>query len=279
MSEDGRSVAKVRGEPFALRLGGGAHLSHAEAEAAAAWGTLGFLHSWALGSAVDGPGIRLVLWTTGCHMRCQYCHNPDTWHLRNGSPVTVAEVLKEVASHQRFMRAAGGGITISGGEPLVQAPFVTNILRECHERGVHTALDTNGMLGNRLSDEDLDAVDLVLLDIKSWDAETHRRVTGQAVGPVLRFAERLAALNRPAWLRFVLVPGLTDDPANVEGLARFAAGLGNVERVDVLPFHQLGRFKWRDLSLEYPLNNTESPSPELLERVVGQFRSHGLNAW
>jgi pyruvate formate lyase activating enzyme len=245
---------------------------------AAEAGAVGHLHSYEMGSVVDGPGVRFVLWTTGCLMRCQYCHNPDTWHLKNGRPVTVDELMAEAAKYTRFMEATGGGVTVSGGEPLVQAPFVKRVLRACKALGLHTTLDTNGLLGDRLSDEDLADVDLVLLDIKSFDPETHRRVTRCDVGPVLDFARRLARLGKRVWLRFVLVPGLTDDPANVEGLAAFAASLGNIEQVDVLPFHQLGRDKWARLGVPYPLHDTQTPGPELIARVVGQFRAHGLTA-
>jgi pyruvate formate lyase activating enzyme len=220
--------------------------------------------------------MRFVLWTTGCLMRCLYCHNPDTWHLKNGRPMTVDEVMAEVDKYKQFMQITGGGVTISGGEPLVQAPFVCRLLRACKERGLHTVLDTNGYLGHRMSDEDLSLVDLVLLDIKSFDPETHERTTGIAVDEVLAFARRLSTLGTPTWIRFVLVPGLTDDPANVEGLARFVATLDNVERVEVLPFHQMGQSKWERLGEPYPLADTRPPDPALVDRVTDQFRSHGL---
>jgi pyruvate formate lyase activating enzyme len=220
--------------------------------------------------------MRFVLWTTGCLMRCLYCHNPDTWHLKNGRPMTVDEVMAEVDKYKQFMQITGGGVTISGGEPLVQAPFVCRLLRACKERGLHTVLDTNGYLGHRMSDEDLSLVDLVLLDIKSFDPETHERTTGIAVDEILAFARRLSTLGTPTWIRFVLVPGLTDDPANVEGLAAFVATLDNVERVEVLPFHQMGRSKWERLGEPYPLADTRPPDPALVDRVTDQFRSHGL---
>lgn len=236
----------------------------------------GYIHSLTTASAYDGPGLRTVVWTTGCQMRCQYCHNPDTWRLRAGRPMAAPEVVAEVARYSPFMRATGGGVTISGGEPLVQAPFVMAVLRGCRERGIHTALDTNGALGARLSDDDLRAIDLVILDLKSWDPATHRAVTGVAVAPVLSFARRLADLGRPVWVRFVLVPGLTDDPANVAGLAGFVAGLGNVERVEVLPFHQLGRPKWAELGLAYQLREAPPPTPGALSRAAAAFRARGL---
>ena len=236
----------------------------------------GFIHSFQTGSVVDGPGVRFVLWTTGCLMRCLYCHNPDTWHMKHGRPVTVDEVMAEVKKYERFMTFTGGGVTISGGEPLVQAPFVCALLRACKARGIHTTLDTNGYLGDRISDEDLANVDLVLLDIKSFDPETHERATGIEVDAVLQFARRLSDLGKPTWIRFVLVPGLTDAPENVEGLAAFVATLSNVERVEVLPFHQMGRDKWDRLGRPYALADTPSPSPDLVARVTDQFRAYGL---
>ncbi|MEN9938621.1 MAG: hypothetical protein RLZZ387_5200 [Chloroflexota bacterium] len=236
----------------------------------------GYLHSYHVGSSVDGPGVRMVVWTAGCPLRCQYCHNPDTWKMGSGTLTSAADLLRDLDRYARFLKTAGGGLTISGGEPLVQTPFVTHVFREARRRGIHTALDTSGFLGDRLTDTDLQAIDLVLLDIKSYDPETHRRVTGRDVEPVLRFARRLSELGRPAWLRFVLVPGLTDDPANVAGLAEFAATLRNVERFEVLPFHQMGRFKWEQLGLRYQLAETEPPGAALLERVTGQLRARGL---
>lgn len=237
----------------------------------------GFIHSYTTGSAYDGPGLRTVVWTTGCQFRCQYCHNPDTWHLKDGQPVQASELVNEVMRYAPFMRAGRGGVTVSGGEPLVQAPFVMEVLRGCRARGLHTALDTNGALGDRLSDEDLQAIDLVLLDIKSWDEANHRRVTGAEVDPVRRFAERLARLGRPMWVRFVLVPGLTDDPANMSGLARFVAGLQGVERVEILPFHQLGRGKWEARGLNYPLAGTPAASREDVLAAAAVFRACGVS--
>jgi pyruvate formate lyase activating enzyme len=238
----------------------------------------GFLHSMQTGSVVDGPGMRTVLWTTGCLLRCLYCHNPDTWHMKDGKPITIDEVMADIKKYQRFMAITNGGVTISGGEPMVQAPFVARVFRECKELGIHTALDTNGFLTDRFSDEDFDAVDLVLLDIKSWLPETHQKATGQPVEPVLEFARRLERLKQPTWIRFVLVPDLTDGVENVDGLARFVSTLKNVERVEVLPFHQMGAKKWEALDRPYPLKNTMPPSPEVIERVLQQFQDHGVEA-
>jgi pyruvate formate lyase activating enzyme len=241
-------------------------------------GTHGYLHSMQTGSVVDGPGMRTVLWLTGCMLRCLYCHNPDTWHMKDGRYVSIDEVMEEIEKYRRFMAITRGGVTISGGEPMVQAPFVSSIFRECKERGIHTVLDTNGVLTDRFLDEDFEAVDLVLLDIKSFDPQTHLKSTGHDVQPVLDFARRLERLKQPTWIRFVLVPALTDSIENVDGLARFVSTLNNVERVEILPFHQMGANKWAKLGRPYPLKKTMPPSPDLIERVLRQFRRHGVEA-
>jgi pyruvate formate lyase activating enzyme len=241
-------------------------------------GAYGYVHSYETGSRLDGPGIRVTLFVSGCPLRCQYCHNPDTWHLKHGTKVALERVVSRLGEFAPALRSMGGGLTISGGEPMVQIPFTQGIFAAAKSMGLHTALDTSGFLGDRVSDAYLENVDLVLLDIKSWDPETYRRVTRQEVAPTLRFAERLAAMGKPVWVRYVLVPGLTDDPANVEGVARFVAPMKNVEWVEVLPFHQLGEFKWKDLGLEYQLADTPPAPPDLIARVLGQFRDAGCNA-
>ncbi|MDB5962784.1 MAG: pyruvate formate-lyase 1-activating enzyme, partial [Massilia sp.] len=173
------------------------------------------------------------------------------------------------------LRAMGGGLTISGGEALVQPAFTRRLFAAAKRMGLHTALDTSGFLGKRADEAYLSEVDLVLLDIKSFDPATYRRVTAQDVRPTLEFAERLAAMGKPTWVRFVLVPGLTDDPANVECIARFVAPMRNVELVEVLPFHQMGGFKWKSLGLDYSLAETAVPGAELIARVIAQFRDAG----
>jgi pyruvate formate lyase activating enzyme len=208
--------------------------------------------------------------------RCLYCHNPDTWTIRNGIPVPLARATEELRKYRHGLKVMSGGFTLSGGEPLMQSRFAVKLLRAARGMGIHTALDTNGFLGDQLSDAELEAIDLVLLDIKGWDPERHRRLTGQDNEPTLEFARRLAARQRPVWLRFVLVPGLTDDLDDVAGIATFVGGLGNVERVDVLPFHQMGRFKWEKLDRRYTLEDVRPPSVELVDRVCGVFRAQGL---
>ncbi|MGC5566468.1 pyruvate formate-lyase-activating protein [Streptomyces sp. FR-108] len=238
----------------------------------------GRIHSWDLSTGVDGPGTRFVLFTSGCPLRCLYCANPDTWHMRDGREVTVDEIMTEVDTCRAFLTTAGGGVTLTGGEPLLQPAFTSAVLRRCKQAGLHTALDTSGFLGARATDELLADTDLVLLDIKAFEVNTYLALTGGELAPTLGFATRLDRLGIPVWLRYVLVPGWTDEPAAVDGLARFAAGLDNVDRVDVLPFHRLGAAKYEALRIPFPLRDTPVPDAALTERVRGQFRQHGLSA-
>jgi len=249
-------------------------------------GRLGSVHSWELVTAVDGPGTRLTTFLSGCPLECLYCHNPDTWQMRDGSPVTSDELLARIARYRAVFAATGGGITLSGGEVLMQPAFAARILRGAKELGIHTAIDTSGFLGAHASDAMLDDVDLVLLDVKSGDPDTYERVTGRALEPTLTFGRRLAerAGGPEIWIRFVLVPGLTDAWDNVERVAEYAASLNllrpdAVTRVEVLPFHQMGRDKWTAIGREYHLEDTQAPSVELTERVRGQFRAHGLQTY
>ncbi|WP_369185499.1 pyruvate formate-lyase-activating protein [Streptomyces sp. Y1] len=239
----------------------------------------GRLHSWDLSTGVDGPGTRFVAFLSGCPLRCLYCHNPDTWHLRDGRRADADEILAEAAKYVEFIRASGGGATVSGGEPLLQPVLTGELLHRLkHELGLHTALDTSGFLGARATDALLADTDLVLLDIKSWDRALYRHLTGRELAPTLHFARRLAGLGKEVWVRFVLVPGLTDPAENVEGVAAFTASLGNVTRVDVLPFHRLGLAKWRALDLECTLAGTPAPTRERTEAARAVFAAHGLHA-
>jgi pyruvate formate lyase activating enzyme len=265
--------------PFELRVNLGRNVPESDVRSALASGEMGFLHSFTTGSAVDGPGVRVVAWTTGCMWRCLYCHNPDTWTMTNGIPVTVARATEELRKYRTGLKIMSGGLTVSGGEPLMQHRFVAKLLTAAKAMGIHTTLETNGYYGDRLTDQDLEAIDLVMLGIKAWDPERHRRLTGMEIGPTLEFARRLAAQKRKIWVRFVLVPGLTDDRGDIGNIARFAASLGNVERVEVLPFHQMGKFKWQQLGLQYTLAAAEAPSQELAEQMCAIFRAEGLRAY
>jgi len=238
-------------------------------------GAFGYAHSYETSSRYDGPGLRVVLFLSGCLLRCTYCHNPDTWHLKDGTYVSAQQVLDRLASFASALRALDGGLTISGGEPMVQLAFTKRILAGAKKMGLHTAIETSGFLGDRADESFLSVLDLVLLDIKSSDPATYKKVTARDLAPTLRFAERLAKMNKPVWVRFTLVPGHTDDPANVEGIAKFVAPMKNVEWVEIQPFHQLGAFKWKAMNLEYQHADTQRPTSELVNRVLDQFRTAG----
>lgn len=239
-------------------------------------GTDGYVHATETFAAADGPGLRYLLFTAGCKMRCLYCHNPDSWTRRDGQRKTADEVVDDIGRYASFYRRTGG-VTISGGEPLMQPEFVGSVFRQVKERyGLHTALDTNGALAAGLPDAWFDAVDLVLLDIKQMNPARHRELTGLDVQPTLDFAHRLSAMGKPVWIRYVLVPGHTDAPEDVDALADFVAGLTNVERVEILPFHKLGEDKWERLGRKYRLKDTPAPDDALIERVREQLESRAL---
>jgi pyruvate formate lyase activating enzyme len=265
--------------PFEMRVRLGEEVPETDVRTALKTGELGFLHSFTTGSAVDGPGIRLVAWTTACMFRCQYCHNPDTWTLKNGIPVSLDHAIDEVRKYANGLKAMKGGFTLSGGEPLMQHRFAARLFQAVKAMGVHTAIETNGFYGENLSDAELRTIDLVILDMKAHSPGQHDRVTGiRDNSEVLAFAARLAAMKRPMWLRYVLVPGLTDIREEMEALADFGASLGVVERVEILPFHQMGRYKWERLKLDYKLDQTDPPTGEGIAEAISIFRKVGLDA-
>jgi len=264
--------------PFEMRVHLGDDVPESDVKSALKTGDMGFLHSFTTGSFVDGPGIRLVAWTTACMFRCQYCHNPDTWTLSNGIPVTLEKAVEEVRKYADGLKRMGGGFTLSGGEPLMQDRFAVRLFGAVQDMGVHTAIETNGYFGERLSDEELGLIDLVILDMKAHSLDRHKIVTGIGNADVLEFCDRLASLRRPMWLRYVLAPGLTDLPEEMAAVAQFGASLGVVERAEILPFHQLGKYKWERLGLNYKLTATEPPTNESIATAVAIFREAGLKA-
>jgi len=234
--------------------------------------TMGRVHSVESGGMIDGPGVRYVAFLSGCPLRCLYCHNPDTASPANGDPRSAASLVREIRRQRNFLR----GVTLSGGEPLAQADFCKAVFRGVRDLGLHTAIDTSGHLGDQVDDELLALTDLWLLDIKSSDAATHLHATGVDREPARAFARRLAAARRPMWIRFVLVPGLTDAIDNIAGVAEFVATLGSaVERIEVLPFHQMGRHKWDALGRVYQLGDTPPATPDQAEAAREIFRQHG----
>ena len=240
-------------------------------------GAYGYVHSYETSSRYDGPGVRAVLFLSGCLLRCSYCHNPDTWHLKDGTYVSAQHVIDRLRSFAPALRKLDGGLTVSGGEPMVQIDFTRRILAAAQDMGLHTAIETSGFLGHRADEKFLSCVDLVLLDIKSSDPETYRIATGRELAPTLRFAEKLASIGKPVWVRFTLVPGLTDDPANVEGIGRLVAPMKNVQWVEVQPFHQMGAFKWKAMGIPYKHADARAATQDLVNRVLDQLRATGCN--
>ena len=241
-------------------------------------GRMGRVHSFELGSMVDGPGLRCSIFLSGCLLRCQYCHNPDTWAPRNGRLVGVEELVDRLDPYLRMMKLGHGGVTLSGGEPLYQDRFAFEIFKACRALGLHTALDTSGYLGDRASEEDLDLVDLVLLDLKSGDPALYERLTLKPLEPTLRFARRLAVREHPVWIRFVLVPGLTDSLENLEALATHVSTWPNVERLEVLPFHQMGRYKYEAMGIPYPLAHHSEATADQARHAAEWLRNRGVPA-
>lgn len=243
-------------------------------------GTLASIHSWELVTAVDGPGTRLTIFFAGCPLRCVYCHNPDTMKMRNGQDVTLDEIVGKIKRYRKVFRASGGGITLSGGEVLMQPQFASNVLHAAKEMGVHTAIDTSGFLGASANDAFLEDVDLVLLDVKSGIPEVYKNLTGRALQPTITFGDRLEELGISVWIRFVVVPGWTDAEENVEKVADIVTRWPHaVERVEVLPFHNMGQDKWDTLGMDYKLRDVQPPSNQVVERVRDQFRARGLETY
>ncbi|MBM7364641.1 pyruvate formate-lyase-activating protein [Priestia taiwanensis] len=229
----------------------------------------GYVHSVESCGTVDGPGIRYIVFMQGCLLRCQYCHNADTWNIGAGKEMTVDEIVEEAKAYKAFMDASGGGITISGGEPLLQAEFVTEVFKRCKEEGIHTTLDTSGGCFDSSNEEfmkhfdELMAVtDLLLVDIKQIDSKKHRKLTGKPNEHILEFVKYLSDRQKPIWIRHVLVPERTDAEEDLRALRAFIDTLSNVEKVEVLPYHKLGVYKWKTLGLKYPLEDIESPTEE-----------------
>lgn len=236
----------------------------------------GYIHSIETAGTLDGPGVRRVLFLSGCPLNCLYCHNPDARAYKGGTKTDAYTELAKIAKQRDILNKMGGGVTLSGGEPTCQPGFVKAVFEGCQLLGIHTALDTSGYLGTKVDDELLSYTDLVLLDIKSFDPKTYKMLTQVELQPTLDFAKRLSEMNKPVWLRYVLVPGLTDDMESLAQLADYVKMLGNIERVEVLPFHKMGEYKWRQLGLDYSLENTQEPTSEMVNAAKQRFQDAGL---
>ena len=240
-------------------------------------GDIALVHSWELVTAVDGPGTRMTMFMSGCPLRCQYCHNPDTMEMKVGTLERIDDVVKRIKRYKPVFNASGGGLTLSGGEALFQIAFTRRLLKEVHDAGIHTTIDTSGYLGSRVRDEDMDNIDLVLLDVKAGDEETYKEVTRRELQPTIDFGDRLNAIGKPVWIRFVVVPDLTDSPENVANVVKIVSRWkSNVERVEVLPFHNMGADKWHELGYPYTLEDTKPPKLEDVEKIREVFRKEGF---
>lgn len=231
----------------------------------------GNIHSIETFGTVDGPGIRYVIFTQGCLLRCQFCHNADTWEIGTGKQMSVSEIIADLKTYLPFIESSGGGITVSGGEPLLQLPFLIELFKECKKLGIHTTIDSSGgcysnspHFQSQLK-EVLEYTDLILLDLKHIDREKHKKLTGLTNEHILSFAQFLSQQNVPIWVRHVLVPTISDSEEDLIKLARFISTLNNVKKVEVLPYHKLGVYKWEALGLDYPLKDIEPPSEETAE--------------
>jgi len=238
---------------------------------------VGKIHSIESCGTVDGPGLRYILFTQGCPLRCQYCHNPDTWNINDGKVMDTDELIKDIVKYKSFMRYSKGGVTVSGGEPLLQPEFIKDLFIKCNDEGIHTALDTSGFIFNDKVKEVLDYTDLVLLDIKCYDAAKYKEITSVSLEPTIKFAKYLSTINKKMWIRYVLVPGLSDNKEHINSLAEFLATLNCVEKVEVLPFHKMGEYKWEEIGEEYKLKNTVEPSDDEVNSAVEIFKANGLS--
>jgi len=231
----------------------------------------GNIHSIETFGTVDGPGIRYVVFTQGCLLRCQFCHNADTWEIGTGKQMSVKDIINDLQSYLPFIEASGGGITVSGGEPLLQIPFLIELFKACKKLGIHTTLDSSGGCFSKAPnfqnnlEELIKYTDLVLLDLKHIDRKKHKSLTGMGNDHILEFAKYLSDKKIPVWIRHVLVPTINDNKEDLTRLSAFISKLENVEKIDILPYHKLGVYKWETLGLEYPLAGIDPPSQESVD--------------
>lgn len=232
----------------------------------------GYIHSIETFGSVDGPGVRFIVFMQGCPMRCQYCHNPDSWKPRIGQEMTVDELLEKALRYRSYW-GDKGGITVSGGEALMQIDFVTELFEKAHAMGINTCLDTSAQPFTRNEpwmgkfDRLMAATDTVLLDIKHIDNEEHRKLTRFGNDNIIDCARYLSDIKKPVWIRHVLVPGITDNDEYLNRLADILRNLTNIERIDVLPYHTLGIFKYEKLGIDYPLEGVPTPTAERIDNA------------
>ena len=237
---------------------------------------IGRIHSLESCGTVDGPGIRFVVFMQGCVLRCQFCHNPDTWDTSKGTSYTPDELLSEIVKYKSFMKFSGGGVTFTGGEPLLQSEFILEVAKKCKDNGISVAIDTSGFVYNNTVNELLDYADIVLLDIKNFDKGVYKVVTGVTLEPTLKFLDNLRDKKINTWVRYVLVPNLTDNIDAIKELANHLKNYPNVSKIELLGFHKMGEFKWSELGLDYKLKDTKEPTKALLQEVKDILVESGI---
>lgn len=231
----------------------------------------GMLHSIYHGGMVDGPGIRSVFFFSGCPLRCLYCHNPDTWDIKTGQQYTVERLIERALTYKSFHKASGGGITATGGEPFMQPLFLIELLKAAKAHDIHTAIDTSGFTNAKTAREALKYTDLLMLDIKAYNPETYKRVTGVQIDNMLEVLRIAGEMNVPTWARYVLVPDLTDNIQDLHDLAKFLRGYKHIQKVEILPFHKAGEYKWKEIDQPYELTNTPPPLPRIMRAAKEIF--------
>lgn len=235
------------------------------------------IHSLETCGTVDGPGIRFVVFTQGCPLRCKYCHNPDTWKMSDGTETSVDYLVEEAVKYKSYMKFSGGGVTVTGGEPLLQTSFVKEYFTKLKKHHIHTAIDTSGYVFNDDVKDVLKLTDLVLLDVKHFDPTKYKDLTGVELAPTLKFLDYLGQQNIPTWIRYVLVPGISDQSEHIEALAKHLSHFTNIERIELLPFHKMGEYKWEELGLDYTLTDVNEPSKESMTNALGILKQYNLN--
>lgn len=238
--------------------------------------TEGYIHSIESLGTVDGPGIRFVVFSQGCPLRCQYCHNPDTWKLKAGKKVSTADLIKKIKKIKPYLERSGGGLTISGGEPTMQPKFILDLLKKAKAEGIHTALDTSGFVEVAQFKEFLAYLDLVLIDVKSFNNSVHQQLTGVSNQKTLAIIELLEESKKPYWVRQVIVPGITDKITEMKKLAKYLSQKKYLEKVELLPYHELGKHKWENLGLEYKLAAVKPPSKKIMAELNSLFQNYKI---
>lgn len=236
--------------------------------------TKGYIHSIETCGTVDGPGLRYVVFFQGCPLRCKFCHNPDTWKVNAGKETSVDELVEDILKYRNFIK--NGGVTLTGGEPLLQADFAAELLKRLKSEGIHTAIDTSGAIPLEKCKEAVDTADLILLDIKSIDTVVAKDLTGKGNEDALALLDYLESTGKAVWIRHVVVPGITENYEAIEKLGQYLEKFTVIDRVEILPFHKMGEYKWKELGYNYELLDTKTPEKASIDTIKDILRKHKL---